>query len=69
MTTAPIGNPPPFEQHVVELESAINSEITGVAVYLDRAEVTRALRFSVKAGQNQVVISGLPNAMNHDSLR
>ncbi|KAJ2918730.1 hypothetical protein MD484_g1671, partial [Candolleomyces efflorescens] len=69
MTTPPAGNPPPFEQHVVQLESAIDSKIARVAVYPDRAEITRALRFSIKTGQNQVVISGLPNAMDHDSLR
>jgi hypothetical protein len=68
MTTT-AAKPPPFEQHVVELESAVDSKITGVSVYSDRAEVTRALRFPVKTGQNQIVISGLPKALNHDSLR
>ncbi|RXW11697.1 hypothetical protein EST38_g14159 [Candolleomyces aberdarensis] len=69
MTTAPVGNPPPFEQHVVQLESAVDSKITGVSIYSDRAEVNRVVRFSVKRGQNQAIISGLPNALNHDSLR
>ncbi|KAJ2921387.1 hypothetical protein H1R20_g15702, partial [Candolleomyces eurysporus] len=68
MTTTP-ANPPPFEQHTVQLESAVDSKITGVSVYSDRAEVSRAFRFPVKTGQNQVIISGLPKALNHDSLR
>ncbi|KAJ2933436.1 hypothetical protein H1R20_g3660, partial [Candolleomyces eurysporus] len=68
MTTTS-ANPPPFEQHTVQLESAVDSKITGVSVYSDRAEVSRAFRFPVKTGQNQVIISGLPKALNHDSLR
>ncbi|KAJ2933422.1 hypothetical protein H1R20_g3674, partial [Candolleomyces eurysporus] len=69
MTTALVGSPPPFEQHVVQLESTVDSKITGVSVYSDRAEVNRVVRFSVKRGQNQAIISGLPNALSHDSLR
>jgi len=60
---------PPFEPHVLTLESLEASKITSVAVYSRRAEVTRLFRFAVKQGQNQVVISGLPNAMYRDSLR
>ncbi|KAL0946274.1 hypothetical protein HGRIS_012526 [Hohenbuehelia grisea] len=61
--------PPPFQVNTIELVSVESSKITGVSVYSGRAEVTRAYRFAVKTGQNQVKISGLPNVLDHDSLR
>ncbi|KAF9465725.1 hypothetical protein BDZ94DRAFT_1320026 [Collybia nuda] len=62
--------PPPFQQaHVIELNSVVDSKITGVSVYTGRAEVTRVFRFSVQMGQNQLTINGLPNVLEPDSLR
>lgn len=61
--------PPAFEGHVIEVESKDDSKITNVAVYSGRAEVTRSFRIQLKAGQNQVQISGLPAVMDRDSLR
>lgn len=62
--------PPTFEPvHTVELVSVNDSKIIGVSVYSGRAEVTRLFSFSVHTGQNQVIISGLPNALDQDSFR
>ncbi|TFK17639.1 hypothetical protein FA15DRAFT_698379 [Coprinopsis marcescibilis] len=62
-------NPPAFEPHVVDLESIEDSKILSVSVYSGRAEVTRLFKFTVKAGQNQVNISGLPNVLDQNTLR
>lgn len=55
--------------NIVELVSLDNSRITQVSLYADRAEITRLYTFNVEAGQNQVVIAGLPNALYRESLR
>ncbi|KAK7064746.1 hypothetical protein R3P38DRAFT_2826223 [Favolaschia claudopus] len=62
-------DPPPFEPSKVELKSLENSKIIAVSLYSSRAEITRLFKFAVKAGQNQVHISGLPNVLESESLR
>ena len=62
--------PPPFEPpHVVELTSVDASKIINVSLYSGRAEITRLYKFAVRLGQNQVVVNGLPNVLDHQSLR
>ena len=62
--------PPAFDD-VTELKlvSEKDSKIIGVSVYSGRAEVTRLFKFGVKTGQNQVVVVGLPSAMDQQSFR
>lgn len=61
---------PAFEPtNVVDLVSIHDSEITNVSLYPGRAEITRSYKFTVKTGQNQVNINGLPIAMDQESLR
>lgn len=55
--------------NAVELDFVEDSIITGVSVYPRRAEITRLFKFNVAAGQNQLNISGLPAALDKDSLR
>lgn len=55
--------------NIIELVSIDNSKITRVSLYAQRAEITRLYTFSVNAGQNQVIISGLPNALDQNSFR
>ena len=63
-------SPPPFEPiNIVELVSVDNSKIAGVSLYSGRAEITRVYKFSVKTGQNQINITGLPNVLDQGSLR
>lgn len=62
--------PPIFEPiNAVELLSTEKSKIVGVSVYSGRAEVTRIFKFTVRTGQNQVTINGLPNVLDQESLR
>ena len=62
--------PPPFKPgEAIQLDAADDSKIIGVSVYTGRAEITRLFRFTVQTGQNQVIINGLPNVLEHDSLR
>ncbi|KAG6876035.1 hypothetical protein C0993_006036 [Termitomyces sp. T159_Od127] len=62
--------PPSFQPvNSIELVSTEDSNITNVSVYSGRAEITRVFKFKVKTGQNQVTINGLPNVLDHDSLR
>ncbi|KAJ6569568.1 hypothetical protein B0H19DRAFT_1136043 [Mycena capillaripes] len=62
-------DPPAFEPSTVELQSLLDSKIIAVSLYSTRAEITRLLKFAVKAGQNQVQITGLPNVLEQESLR
>jgi N-terminal domain of unknown function (DUF4140) len=62
-----IDAPTPF--HIVELIAADDGKISSVSVYPAHAEVTRSFKVGLKAGANQVKISGLPNVLNQDSLR
>lgn len=62
--------PPPFElTNTVDLVSVNDSKIVSVSLYTGRAEITRLYKFTVKTGQNQVNISGLPNVLDTQSLR
>ncbi|KAL0946119.1 hypothetical protein HGRIS_012384 [Hohenbuehelia grisea] len=64
------GAPPPkFEVNTIDVVSVESSKITGVSLYSGRAEITRLYALSVPTGQNQVKISGLPNVLDHSSLR
>ena len=66
----PADTPPSFQPvEAIELNSVQNSKITRVSVYTGRAEITRLFKFKVKTGQNQVIINGLPNVLDQDSLR
>jgi N-terminal domain of unknown function (DUF4140) len=47
--------------HAVELIAADDGKISSVSVYSAHAEVTRSFHVGLKAGANQVKISGLPN--------
>ena len=60
--------PSSFVNHV-DLVSTADSEITAVSVYSDRAEVTRVFKISVKTGQNNVNINGLPSVLDEESVR
>ncbi|KAJ7258784.1 hypothetical protein B0H12DRAFT_1201805 [Mycena haematopus] len=63
-------HPPAFEPaSSIELQSVAHSKITSVSLYSTRAEITRLYKFTVKTGQNQVIISGLPNVLEAESLR
>ncbi|KAJ6527188.1 hypothetical protein B0H19DRAFT_970147 [Mycena capillaripes] len=63
-------HPPAFEPiSSVELQSLVDSKIIAVSLYSSRAEITRLYKFTVKTGQNQVNISGLPNVLEAESLR
>ncbi|KAJ7505898.1 hypothetical protein B0H11DRAFT_1976597 [Mycena galericulata] len=63
-------HPPAFDgPSTVELQSIADSKIIAVSLYSTRAEITRLYKFAVKTGQNQVNIAGLPNALEHESLR
>ncbi|KAJ6455473.1 hypothetical protein C8R45DRAFT_1036433 [Mycena sanguinolenta] len=63
-------HPPAFEPtSSIELTSVADSKIISVSLYSSRAEITRLYRFTVKTGQNQVNISGLPNVLEPQSLR
>ncbi|KDR77513.1 hypothetical protein GALMADRAFT_65991 [Galerina marginata CBS 339.88] len=55
--------------NVVELTSVNDSKITNVSLYTGLAEVTRVCSPKLKAGDNKVVISGLPNVLLPESLR
>jgi hypothetical protein len=62
--------PPDFQPvNTIELVSVNDSKITSVSVYSGRAEITRLFKFTVKTGQNQLNIVGLPRVMDQESLR
>ncbi|RDB15217.1 Protein F37C4.5 [Hypsizygus marmoreus] len=62
--------PPPFEPtNVIDLVSVDDSKIINVNLYSGRAEITRLYKFTVRTGQNELNVNGLPNAMDRDSLR
>ncbi|KAJ7149203.1 hypothetical protein C8R43DRAFT_925110 [Mycena crocata] len=69
MTTSTTDQPPAFSPTAIELQSLKDSKITSVSLYSTRAEITRLYKLAVKTGQNQVNISGLPNALEPESLR
>ena len=55
--------------NILNLNSVKDSTITNINLYSLQAQITRLFKFDVVAGQNKVVISGLPNVLDHDSLR
>ncbi|KAL1747065.1 hypothetical protein HDZ31DRAFT_80762 [Schizophyllum fasciatum] len=55
--------------HDLELDPTRDSKITRVCLYPGRAEVTRAYALALRAGDNNVVLNGLPGAMDWQSLR
>jgi len=59
----------PLKTNVVELASITDSTITNVSLYNGLAEITRVCTPQLKAGDNKVVISGLPNVLLQESLR
>ncbi|KAF9532401.1 hypothetical protein CPB83DRAFT_847799 [Crepidotus variabilis] len=66
----PESAPPPFPPiETIDLVSVKDSKIISVAVYSGRAEITRLFKFNVNAGQNQLNITGLPQALDQDSFR
>ena len=67
---AAVDTPPVFQPlDAIELNSVEDSKITSVSVYTGRAEITRLFKFTVQTGQNQLMINGLPNVLDQDSLR
>eukprot|EP00794_Sanderia_malayensis_P000194 gene194-808_t len=52
----------------VELK-CVACPIETVTVFLDRAEVNRAAETPVEAGENEIVITGLPSVVDEDSVR
>jgi hypothetical protein len=60
---------PQYPVNTFELNSIEGSKITAVSIYSGRAEITRLFKFTVKKGQNQVVINALPNVLDQHSLR
>ncbi|TRM69269.1 hypothetical protein BD626DRAFT_9046 [Schizophyllum amplum] len=69
MSNTSYEQPPPFESARVELDSTKDSKIAGISLYSGRAEVTRIYTLALRTGQNSVVINGLPDIMDHQSLR
>ncbi|KAF8802151.1 hypothetical protein BYT27DRAFT_7197229 [Phlegmacium glaucopus] len=59
----------PDTTSVVEVSSIHDSKITHVSLYSGLAEITRVYKVKLKAGDNKVVISDLPNTLVQDSLR
>lgn len=63
-------SPAPLDTtNTIDLVSIHHSKITNVSLYAGRAEITRLYHFTVKTGQNQVNIKGLPAAVDRPSLR
>ena len=52
-----------------EVVQAQEAEIHSVTVYRDRAEVKRSVCVRLEAGENEVVVSGLPECTDKDSIR
>ncbi|KAJ3575514.1 hypothetical protein NP233_g1060 [Leucocoprinus birnbaumii] len=67
--TASKDMPPSFEPTIIDLVSEYDGKINHVSLYSSRAEITRLFRFEVQVGLNQVNISGIPNALDPNSLK
>ncbi|KAJ3512382.1 hypothetical protein NMY22_g15349 [Coprinellus aureogranulatus] len=52
----------------IQLGGEQEGKISGVSVYSDRAEISRPYRFLVVAGQNKVIILGLPYTLDESSV-
>lgn len=59
----------PFAPAAFAAEIAAPSRIDGVTVYPGAATVTRIVEVDVPAGQHVIVVSGLPQALDPNSLR
>ena len=55
--------------NIVQVSSIQQSRITHVSLYSGLEEITRLYKVKLKAGDNKVVISDLPNKLVQDSLR
>ena len=49
--------------------TAKSCQIEGVTVFLDRAEVKRIIEVVLDAGENEVLLTGLPFVTDQDSVR
>ena len=54
---------------IVELLSKEATTISTVSLYGSRAEITRVARIDLKAGQNRITITGLPDVILDETLR
>ena len=63
--------PPAYAINEIKLGMAqeIEGKVVNVSLYANRADISRAYRFKVASGQNQVAISGLPNVLDSSSIR
>jgi hypothetical protein len=63
--------PPAYVINEVKLGTGqeVEGKIVNVSLYANRADISRAYRFKVASGQNQVVIFGLPNVLDNSSIR
>ena len=62
--------PPSFSTaNQIDLVSIKDSKITHVSLYTGRAEITRLFKLTIKTGQNQVNVIGLPDVLEQSSLR
>ena len=52
-----------------EVFQAKEAEIHSVTVYRDRAEVKRSVRVRVEAGENEIILTGLPVCTEKNSIR
>lgn len=53
----------------LDLFAPKDSKISNVSLYSGRAEVTRVFAFELKAGSNNVNVTGLPTVLDEDSFR
>jgi len=67
--TSTDANPPPYASNEVKVDSATDSKIIHVHLYPWQAEISRLYNLKLAAGQNKVLISGLPNILDEESLR
>ncbi|KDR71591.1 hypothetical protein GALMADRAFT_253935 [Galerina marginata CBS 339.88] len=51
------------------LDSAHDSRITNINLYPNRAQITRSYNVNVAGGHTKLIISGLPNVVDRNSLR
>ncbi|KAF8877367.1 hypothetical protein BD779DRAFT_1475255 [Infundibulicybe gibba] len=70
MTASQSDTPPPFDPvNVVEINSITDGKIINVNLYSGRAEITRLYKVNARTGQNKFKITGLPDVLDHDSVR
>ncbi|PPQ85972.1 hypothetical protein CVT25_001670 [Psilocybe cyanescens] len=59
----------PVAVHYISFSSIDDSKITNINLYRTHAQITRAYKVSVAAGQTKLTLSHLPNVVDHESLR